>query len=86
MTCDDTIKDKDKPSIAHKKAIKYLHKHASKRSSGIIPFPEVFRVLAWLFHFKKTEAHQFITEMNSSDLVEIFAFHGIKIKGGEYDK
>jgi len=69
------------PSVAHIKACGYLVKHGVKRSSGIIPYPEVKRVLSWLFHFNKSESWEFIAELQSSKLIKRYPYHGILVLG-----
>jgi hypothetical protein len=72
-----------KTSIAHEKAWSLLDKHAKKRASGIIPFPEIFKVLGWGLRLKKPESKKFIQEMRRVGLIEFFPFHGIRLIEGQ---
>jgi hypothetical protein len=65
-------------SILHRKALYYLSR-CSKTHSGIIRFPEVYRTLSWLLHLNKTEAKEFLKELQRAGVIELIPFNGIRI-------
>ncbi len=65
-------------SVLHNKIIKALDKINMKRNA-IIPFPEVNRVMSWMFHCGKDDRHILISELECLGFVEVVPFHGIKI-------
>ncbi len=65
-------------SVLHKKIIKALDKIDMKRNA-IIPFPEVNRVMSWMFHCGRNDRQILISELERLGFVEVVPFHGIKI-------
>jgi len=65
-------------SVLHNKIIKALDKINMKRNA-IIPFPEVNRVMSWMFHCGKDDRQMLISELEGLGFVEVVPFHGIKI-------
>jgi hypothetical protein len=65
-------------SVVHHKALYYLSR-CPKTSSGIIRFPEVFRTLSWLLHLNRTEAREFLKELQRAGVIELVPFNGIRI-------
>lgn len=66
------------PSIVHTKAVEMLEQHAEKKGN-IIAFSEVRRILAWLYHLDRREAHKFIDDLAKTGLVIIVPYHGLRI-------
>ncbi len=48
---------------------------------GIIPFPEVNRVLGPVFHANKEARQEILFELRQQGLIEVVPFRGIKILG-----
>jgi hypothetical protein len=69
----------NKPSIVHIKGVDLIGCHAKSRPSGIIPFCEVRKVLAWLYHLDRLESRQFIGELRFFELISYHPYHGIKL-------
>jgi len=65
-------------SVLHAKIINVLNEKTMKRNS-IIPFPEVNRVLSWMFHCGKEDRQILISELECLGFVEVVPFHGLKI-------
>ena len=65
-------------SVLHTKIIKALDKIDMKRNA-IIPFPEVNRVMSWMFHCGRSDRQILISELERLGFVEVVPFHGIKI-------
>lgn len=65
-------------SVLHTKIIKALDKIDIKRNA-IIPFPEVNRVMSWMFHCGKNDRQILISELERLGFVEVVPFHGIRI-------
>jgi hypothetical protein len=68
------------PSIAHIKALELIKQNSKPRKSGIIPFPEINKILSHLYHFKKSETKKFIAELRALDLITFHPYHGFKLK------
>ncbi len=66
-------------SVIHAKILTELENRAEKRNS-IIPFPEINRILTWLFHCNKQERERVEEELRELGMVEVVAFHGWRIR------
>jgi hypothetical protein len=78
--------NQSEPSISHLKAMKLIERHASKRQSGLITFPEVRKILSWLYHLNRSESKQFLMELKFLGLIYYHPYHGIKIREGTNDE
>jgi len=54
----------------------YLNNHPK----AIIPFPLVYRVFGYLWHFRKLISLQVLEELEMRGHIEIIDFHGIRVK------
>lgn len=65
-------------SVIHTKILTELENRAQKRND-IIPFPEVNRILTWLFHANKQEREQVEKELGELGMIEVIPYHGWRI-------
>lgn len=68
----------DACSVLHSKIIKALNEKAMKRNA-IIPYPEVNKVMSWLFHLNRQDRQKLLFELEKLGLIKNYAFHGIRI-------
>jgi len=65
-------------NIVEQKFLKQISKKPATKS-GIIRFPHVFSVAAWLFHLNKLECWLFLKELQERGTIELIAGHGVRI-------
>ena len=73
-----TVYKLESGSVLHAKIVKALDEKTIKRNS-IIPFPEVNRVMSWLFHCGRDDRVILIWELERLGFIETIPYHGIRL-------